>query len=199
MPLTFASPPSDCLPALQQGLQTIWQAQALDASGGASALAVPSASQAMRPHPVYNLGLDGLAAGQGLESAELVAWRYLLVTNNQVKQAAEVNPPQGGNQSRFNMLTTGYVAGAEQAFAIADQLPDIQQRPYEIRALRSPALYFMALWLKDSQGRNDLFIVLPPAFAPLQALRVYTTTDLLPLLQRMAAQKAPLEQRVVPA
>lgn len=199
MPITFAAPPNDCLPALQQGLQTLRHAQSLDPSGGVAALAVPAAGQAMRPHPVYELGLDDLAAGKGLASARQVAWRYLLVSNNQVNQAAEVVPAGGGNPSAFGMLTTGYVAGAEQAFALADQLPDVQQRPYEIRALRVPALYFMALWLKDSQGRADHFVVLPPAFAPLQALRVYAANDLLPILQQLAARKAPLEKAVAPA
>src|SRR5262249_3226094 len=150
MPLTFAVPPQDGLATLTRGLQTIRQAQALDPRGGA-ALAVPPAPQAMQPHPVYELGLDDLAAGKGLEAARRVAWRYRLGDNSQVRQAAEILEAPGGG-SRFGMLTTGFVAGAESAFSVAEQLPDVQQRTYEIRALRVPALYVMALWLKDTQG-----------------------------------------------
>jgi hypothetical protein len=151
----------------------------------------------MQPHPVYELGLNDLASGQGLETARLVAWRYLLVDNNQVRQAAEVIEAPGG--SRFGMLTTGFVAGADAAFSVAERLPEVQQRAYEIRALRVPALSVMALWLKDSQGQQDRFIVLPRAFAPLQPLQPYEASDLLAILQRQAVQKAPLEKQVTPA
>jgi hypothetical protein len=151
----------------------------------------------MKPHPIYNLGLDDLAASKGMEAARLVAWRYLLIAHRQIRQAAEILPdPRGG--SRFGGLTTGFVAGAEEAFRLIDQMPEVQQRTYEIRALQVPSLNVMALWLKDLQGTQDRFIVLPPAFAPVQALRPYTTSDLLALLHQLAAQKAPLEQRVTP-
>src|SRR5262245_21682929 len=96
------------------------------------------------------------------------------------------------------MLTTGFVTGAEAAFSLAERLPESQQQTYEIRALRVPALSVMALWLKDTQGQQDRFIVLPPAFTPLQPLRPYTSSDLLAVLQRQAAQKAPLEEKVTP-
>jgi hypothetical protein len=197
MPVTFASPPSDGLSALQQGLQAIRSAQELDPRGGA-ALAVPPAPSAMRPHPVYELGLDDLAAGKGMEAARLVAWRYLLVANNQIRQAAEVvHDPRGGG-SQFGALTTGFVTGAEEAFRLVDQMPEVQQRTYEVRALRVPSLYVMALWLKDLQGDQDRFVVLPPAFAPVQALRPYTTSDLLAILQQLAKHKLPLEKQVTP-
>jgi hypothetical protein len=151
----------------------------------------------MRPHPVYELGLNDLAAGKGLGAARLVAWRYLLAANNQLRQAAEiVEDPRGGSQ--FGALTTGFVAGAEEAFRIAEQLPEVQRGAYEIRALRIPSLYVMALWLKDLQGNQDRFIVMPPAFPPVQPLRPYAASDLLTVLQRLAAHKAPLERQVTP-
>ena len=156
-----------------------------------------AASSAMQPHPVYTLGLDDLAAGKGLETACLEAWRYLLVANHQVRHAAEVLPgPQGG--CRFGMLTNGFVSGAEQAFALAEGLPEVRNGAYEIRALRVPALYVMALWLKDLHGQQDRFIVLPPVFPPPQALTPYSASELLAILHRKAAHKAPLEKQVAP-
>ena len=198
MAITFASPPADGMSTLTKGLQHIWSAQQLDPKGGTAPLAVPPTASAMKPHPVYELGLHDLAAGKGLETARLTAWRYLLVSNNQVGQAAEILPgsPTGGSQ--FGALTTGFTGGAEAAFQLVDQLPIVQQRTYEIRALRVPALYVMALWLKDQQGQEDRFIVMPPAFPPVQPLHPYATADLLALLHKLAAQKAPLEQQVVP-
>jgi hypothetical protein len=196
MPLTFPAPPSDAGQVLQQGLHAIQQAQRLDPRGGAT-LAVEAAPVVMRPHPVYELGLDDLAAGKGLDAARLVAWRYLLVKGNQVHQAAEVfAAPQGG--SRFGSLTTGFAAGAEQGFAVAEKLPEVQNHSYEIRALRAPALSLMAVWLKDKQGTEDRFIVLPPILPPLRPLVPYSGSDLLAILQKLAAEKAPLEAKVTP-
>ena len=197
MPLQFPSPPGDGLAALQQGLQAVHAAQQA-APPGVAALAVAPHSSAMRPRPVYELGLNDLAAGKGLEAAREVSWRYLLVSNNQVRQAAEIIPGPAGGGSRFGALTTGYVAGEEEALRLVDQLPEVQQRTYEIRGLRVPALYVMALWLKDLGGDQDRFVVLPPAFPPVQPLRPYSTSDFLSLLHPMAAQKAPLEQGVAP-
>jgi hypothetical protein len=199
MSVTFPSPPSDGLATLERGLRAIRTAQQLDPRGGAAALVVSPNSSALRPHPVYELGLDDLAAGKGIEAARPVAWRYLLVSNGQARQAAEVIPDPRGGGSQFGALTTGFVAGEEEALRVADQLPEIKQGTYEIRALRAPALYVMALWLKDVDGDDDRFIVMPPAFPPVQSLYAYPTSDLLAVLHQVAQQKAPMERNVTPS
>jgi hypothetical protein len=97
MPVTFPAPPQDGWSTLKQGLQALRTAQQLDPSGGSAALAIAPGSAAMKPYPVYELGLDDLAAGKGFEAARPVAWRYLLVADNQARQAAEILPnPRGG-------------------------------------------------------------------------------------------------------
>lgn len=198
MPLQFPSPPPDAFAALQHGLQAVRTTQQLHPHGGAALAVAPQAS-ALQPYPLYELGLDDLAAGKGVETVRLVAWRYLLVAQNQARHAAEILPdPQGGG-SRFGALTTGFVAGEEEAWRVADQLPDVHQRTYEMRGLQVPALYVMALWLKDLHGDHDRFIVMPPAFAPVQTLVPYSTSDLVSLLQKLAVRKAPLEKTVTPA
>jgi hypothetical protein len=197
MSVTFVSPPHDGFATLQQGLQAIQSAQQLDPRGG-MALALPPAASAMKPIPIYELGLDNLAAGKGLETARLVAWRYLLVANNQVRQAAEIHPDPRGGKSSFGALTTGFVAGEEAALHVVDHMPEVQRGQYELRAVRVPSLYVMAVWLKDVLGNQDRFVAMPPVFAAVPALQPLTTSDFLSLLQRLAAQKAPLEQRVTP-
>ena len=163
-----------------------------------NALAVAPNTSAMKPPPVYELGLADLAAGQGIAAARPIAWRYLLVDGNQVRQAAEIIPDPTVGGSRFGALTTGHVAGEEATLKMAEQLPEVQQGAYELRALRVPALYVMALWLKDLNSDKDRFIVMPPTFPPVQALQVYSTSDLLALLHTAAAKKAPLEKQVTP-
>lgn len=196
MALMFATPPVDAWDVLVAGLQTVATGQLSNTRGG-TALDLGSTMSAMKPHPVYSLGLSDLAAGSGQERAKLVAWRYLLVENQQVRQAAEVVPEfQGGTGYRFGSLTTGYVAGAAQALALADSDPEVVVGSYEIRALQVPALNVMALWLKDLSGANDQFILLPPVFRPLQANTVYSAHDLLAALRTKATAKLALEQRV---
>jgi hypothetical protein len=197
--LKFAVPPSDAQTALTHGLAMVRSAQQLNPLGGV-AWVVPIAPMAMKPHPVYSLGLDDLAAGKGLDSAKLVAWRYLLTENNQVRQAAEVLPDASGGAGKFGSLTSGHIAGVEQAFAVVEQIADVQQWTYELRALRVPALYIMALWVHntDPAGAADHFVPLPPAFPPVLANQDYLAPDFLSMLQGMAKKKAPLERKVVP-
>jgi hypothetical protein len=198
--LTFASPPSNAQTALTHGLAMVRARQQLNPLGG-NAWTVPLAPTAMKPHPVYSLGLDDLAAGKGLEAAKPVAWRYLLIENNQVRQAAEVLADASGGAATFGSVSCGHIAGLEQAFTLIEQIADVQQWPYEVRALRVPALYVMALWLHDTDpaGAADHFVPLPPAFAPLRAGQDYVAADFLILLQDMAKKKAPLDRRVAPA
>jgi hypothetical protein len=125
-------------------------------------------------------------------AAWLVAWRYLLVVNEQITEAAELYPDARG-RPRFGAVTTGFAAEAGPATALVEQLPEVRQREYELRGLRVPALYVMAFWLKDKQGGKDRLIVLPPVFPPVQALMPYSEKDFLGLLQSLAEEKIRLE------
>ena len=196
MPLTFAKPPAGSEKILQQGLRAVHAARSAGAEGGKGP-AAPAPDAFMRPHPVYELGLEELAAGKGLGAARLVAWRYLLVADNRITEAAELYPDAHG-RSQFGAVTTGFAAGAEHALTLLEQTPETQQRDYEVRALRVPALYVMAFWLKDKQGGEDRLIVLPPAFPPVQALRPYAPKELLGLLRPLAEEKLRLESNQTP-
>jgi hypothetical protein len=191
MPLTFAKPPAGSDEALQEGLQAVAGARQAGAEGG-KRLAPAAPTAALRPHPVYELGLEDLAAGKGLEAARLVAWRYLLVADDRITEAAELYPV-GRGRPQFGAVTTGFAAGAEHALTLMEQLPEAREGDYEVRALRVPALYVMAFWLKAKQGGEDRLIVLPPAFPPVQALRPYTAKEFLGLLRPLAEEKLRLE------
>lgn len=195
MPLQFATPPADSNQALTRGLQQVAQAASGGMLGGASALTAGS-SKKLEPHQVFELSLSDLAAQRGFEAARPVSWRYLIVSNQRVVQAAEVlSSPQGG-ASQFGALTTGHTRGVEDAFHQAEQLPEVQRGPYEIRALRVPALYVMAIWLKDLQGTADRFLLLPPVFEPFKTRVVYDRGDLLAVMHRVAAQRMAQEQKL---
>jgi hypothetical protein len=191
MPLTFAKPPAGSDEALQEGLRAVEEARQAGAEGGKRPAARAPAS-VLRPHPVYELGLNELAAGEGLGAARLVAWRYLLVADDQITEAAELYPDARG-RPQFGAVTTGFAAGAGAALTLIEQVPEIERGDYEVRALRVPALYVMAFWLKDKQGGADRLIVLPPAFPPVQALRPYAPKEFLGLLRPLAEEKLRLE------
>ena len=54
---------------------------------------------------------------------------------------------------------------------------------YEVRMLRVPALYVVALWLKDLDGDDDLIVPLVPAPAFLEAGRAYREAEFLDTLE----------------
>ncbi|MBW3598253.1 MAG: hypothetical protein KY475_13400 [Planctomycetes bacterium] len=188
MPLSFATPPVDGTAVLTRGLQDLSAASTL----GAAAKAPPGA-QVMEPHPVYEMGLSDLDAGKGFGAG----WRYLLVENQNIVQAAELSgPPPGGGPPKFNALTTGYAGAMEDVFDKAEHLPEVAGHDYEIRALRVPGLYVMALWLKDLKGTDDRFLLVPPTFPPFNKDAVYDPNDLLQLLHTAASKKLAQEQQV---
>lgn len=192
MPLSFATPPADGTKVLKQGLQELSAASSIGAAAKA-----PAGAQVMAPHPVYELGLADLDAGKGLASACLTGWRYLLVAGQNIVQAAELSePPPGGGPLQFNSLTTGHAHSMEAVFEKAENLPEVAGREYEIRALRVPALYVMALWLKDLQGDEDRFLLVPPVFSPFNQGAVYNPKDFLQLLHTAASKKLAQEQQV---
>jgi len=197
MPLNFATPPVDGRAVLAQGLRELSMASTAGGKGFALGGAAP---QAMEPHPVYELGLDQLKDQKTrFEDARLVGWRYLLVQNQKVVQAAEISgTPAGGSGSKFSSLTSGYAAAMEDVFHKAEQLPEVAGGDFEIRTLRVPGVYVTALWLKDLQHKRDRFLLVPPVFSPFRADVVYDPGDLLQLLNTAATNKLAAEQKLTP-
>ena len=196
MPLTLATPPNDAWATLQSGLQMIDEAQRNGLRGGAY-LPMDPEPTVMKPLPVYILGLNNLAEGKGLETAQRKAWIYLLITNDQVTHSADVYPNDRG-ENLFGGITTGFASAMERGLELAERLPEIVHGTYEIRELRVLALGVIALWLKNLDGEEDRFIILPRVFPPFQALTPYTASELLPLLQKQAAIKAKLVSQIGP-
>jgi len=180
MPLQFPAAPAGAFEALKKGLHSLSDARRTTPSG-AEVLALPTAPQAMKPIPVHLLGLDRLTAGEGPDAAALTSWRYFLVADGQVSQAATV-VGDGTSGYRFTALTTGFIAGVEAALSRAATVTGGEA--YELRLLNVPALNLMALWLKSLGGGEDRFLVLEPAPSFVDAGRTYSAGELLPLLRQ---------------
>jgi hypothetical protein len=185
MPLTFATPPQGGKVAVIKGLQDVAPASTL--VGVAAAAAGPAGLRVMEPFPVYSLGLSALVSN-GLDAAHLIGWRYLIVAGQNVVQAAEIFTPQKGGALELSSLTTGHAREMEDVLRNAEALPQVAQGDYEIRALRVPALYVTALWLKGLQKNRDLFLMVPPLFPPFNDKVPYDRDDFLKLLKAAAAK-----------
>jgi len=145
------------------------------------AQAEPSRLELAVPHDVYTLGLDELSAGASLWDAQVVGQRFLVVDGDTPVSSAEVTPGGGGFQANEGPFVAATLAAIEEA----ERDPDLTDGRYELRVLRIPALYLMALWLKDDDGDGDLVIPLAPAPEPLEPKRRYQPDELMGALAAM--------------
>jgi hypothetical protein len=136
-------------------------------------------------HDVYSASVDRLAAGAGLASATPVARAFLVMDGPDAVASVEQDTEGGGVSS-----TEGPFAEATaKAIERADEDPRLADGDYELRTLRVPGLYLMAVWLKDLNGDGDVVIPLDPAPAPLEAARSYRLDELEPELARMSRER----------
>ena len=113
------------------------------------------------PHEVFTMGLDDVASGAGLDRARSVGWRYLVEEGGQLIASAETTlAPDGTHEvSQFN--EGPFVAETDKAVKAVRKLPQLEAAGFELRLLRIPALYVMALWLHAPA--TDLLVPLAPS------------------------------------
>lgn len=128
------------------------------------------------PHDVYTLGLDELAARARIDQARRIARRFLVMAGDRAVSSAEIADEDG---TGFQANEGPYVVATADAIARAEDDPDLADGDYEIRLLRIPALYFVALWLRDVRGDHDVLVPLDPAPAPFEPGRRYRPDDVL--------------------
>ena len=143
------------------------------------------------PHPVFDLTLaDVAAAGSTIRNARPGLWRYLLMEGSAAVGSAEVAVDDGGNAERVSILNTGpFVAATERGIRYAERLPQVQRDAYELRLLRIPALYVLALWLKHAVDVNDIIVPLAPAPRYLVPERPYGPLEFLQALRGPAKDR----------
>jgi hypothetical protein len=139
------------------------------------------------PHDVYTVGLDALAAGGGLEAAEPVGRRVLLMRGADPVATAELDDPEGAGGLSAN--EGPFAEATARAISRVESWPEVADGDYELRVLRLPALYLMALWLKDESGDRDLVVPLDPAPAGIEAGRGYDADELLAELRERARSR----------
>jgi hypothetical protein len=148
-------------------------------SGGAAMINIAA------PHPVYVATIEDVLARRVLANARETTWRYFLVRgNDDAFAAAELT---GGEVAHVN--EGPFVEGTSRAMIFAEDLDRVREADYEMRLLRIPALYVVAVWLRSSN--DDILVPSAPAPAPLQANAPYDegrfTDALTPLAQQRGA------------
>lgn len=115
------------------------------------------------PHPVYVATLDDLAKGKLLAGAKQTGWRYLLVQHDAAVAEAEVGAGRAGARGaksgklEFLSLThSPFTAATIEALTAAERMPKVAKADYELRLLKVPAVYLIALWLHG--GDADILV-----------------------------------------
>jgi len=113
------------------------------------------------PHQVFTLGLDDIAAGGGLDRARPVGWRYLVEEGGQLIASAETRAAPDGTEEVSQFSEGPLVAETDKAVKAIRKLPQLAAAGFELRLLRVPTLYVMALWLHAPA--TDLLVPLAPS------------------------------------
>ena len=81
----------------------------------------------------------------------MTAWRYLVEEAGAAVASAEVGVDAKGAVRGLDHVNEGpFVKATAAAQKAAAKLPQVRDGKVEARVIRVPALYVMALWLKDS-------------------------------------------------
>jgi len=113
------------------------------------------------PHQVFTMGLDDVLAGGGVDRAEPAGWRYLIEEGGQPIASAETSAGPDGTQEVSRFVEGPFVAATDKALKIIRKLPKLEAAGFDLRLLRIPAVYQMALWLHSAE--EDLLVPLEPS------------------------------------
>lgn len=135
------------------------------------------------PHEVFTMDLATLRTRPTHVQARPAAWRYMLEVDTRIVATAEM-----ARQDEFLHVNGGpEVSGTIRAMSIAEALGT--DEPAELRVLSIPGLYFLAVWLKPINARNeeeDVLIPIAPTTSGVDANRAYPAPRLLEILSEHA-------------
>ena len=191
MAIRYAAPPDGAERLATAGLNEVTRTARLKTAGGASlTTSAPDQVTLSAPHEVHNIGLDALVAHRPLADSPTAGWRYLVQTHAGTVASSEVAADASGQPTVFAQLNEGpFVESTARSLVEVAGIPAVKSGNYEVRMLKIPALYVIALWLKDLGGDADLVVPLEPAPDFLEADRAYLEDEFLGVLESPARQR----------
>jgi hypothetical protein len=112
------------------------------------------------PHQVFSMGLDDITSGGGLDRARPVGWRFLIQEGGRLIASAETTLAPDGTHEVSQFTEGQFDAATDNAVKAVRNLPKLEADGFELRLLRIPSVYVMALWL---HGPTDLLVPIPPS------------------------------------
>lgn len=142
------------------------------------------------PHEAYFMRLDDIVDGKSLDAAYSTGTRVLLSdAKNEVYSAAEI-----GAQNK-DLLLAQFDTGPflqpmiEAITRFADSEFNGIYDELDMRLLRIPALYIMAVWLHSDKGPVNLLMPIGPTPPPLTQYRPYNGAAFLSQIRGIARER----------
>ncbi len=154
MPVSFAEPPAGVEQLTHDRLRTI--AANGDFRVASLAAATPDRIRLASAHPVFNVGLTDLVRGRPLADLPLTSWRFLVDGGTSTTTAAETIAATATDDAQLASVNDGpFVAGTAEAFTAIAKDPLFARGDWELRLVRVPALYVLAVWAHDRLTGDD--------------------------------------------
>jgi hypothetical protein len=132
--------------------------------------------------PIYSAGAPDVIKEHLLDAARLTAWRAIASRDGEAVGAAEV-----GIDMRLSQVQEApFGAGMVEAVRQAEQRFASDNRNYELRLLRIPAVYAVALWLHADDA--DVLVPVDPAPQALRANASYGAVAFTAALRPLAIE-----------
>jgi hypothetical protein len=113
------------------------------------------------PHQVFTMGLDDITSGGGLDRARPAGWRFLIHEGGRLIASAETTLLPDGTHEVSQTNEGPFNSATDNAVKAVQNLPELKPVDFELRLLRVPALYVVALWLHAPS--TDLMVPLAPS------------------------------------
>ena len=184
MAIQMQDGPEDGFAILQERLPDAYRhQQERKADGGGAA---PEEIDLSRPHQVFSIDLHDLVGNDPLDQAKSIAWRYMLMNGTDAVASAELTTETGGSaeyagffKSQFDRATIEAVNRMEGKLH--------EDRDYEMRLLRIPEIYVIAVWLHSDV--SDEFLPLEGVPPELEQFAIYDRAAMSSALKTLGAAK----------
>jgi hypothetical protein len=146
--------------------------------------------QIHQPHSVYDLKVDALVSGGGLESTTATGYRYLINDGEADIAAAELRMDATGTAALLANINYGrFVEATAVAIRQVNMLKSVREGSFEIRLLRCSPIGLMSLWLISDPAGADIVYPLVPAPDGLLGSHPYSTDDFIKSLISVVQQR----------